>query len=612
MAELKFLKFPKSPILFLSIFILSTIPISSSLPLSTKGRWIIDDQTHHRTKLICVNWPSHVETMLAEGLHEQPLKKLVSILSELKYNCVRFTYATYMWTRFSSMTVSESLDSYNLTEAKSGIYKYNPCFLKKTLVQAYESVVVELGKKGIMVILDNHVSKPTWCCDEHDGNGFFGDKYFDPQEWLLGLTKVAHHFKDHPQVIGITTRNELRGPKSNPETWYKYILKGATSIHKTNPKVLIFASGISFATDLSFLKTKTLGTNFNNKLVYDAHWYSWGGSPKSDWEVEFLNDVCHTKTQHFINKTGFTPTLKVNPVPLFIGEFGLDQSLLSKADDHYLSCLLTFLTDFDLDWGLWAWQGSYYFRENQVGMEETFGIMDYHWNRVRNVQLQNRLEIIKRVNIGKVSNFEYLDWGLWAWQGSYYFRENQVGMEETFGIMEYHWNRVRNVQLQNKLEIIKRVNIDPASRYDKSYILFHPQSGTCIHTDTKKEIYTSTCNKVQHHFTYSAKSGNGNGSPIKLKGTNQCIQAIGEGKSPIISTNCTVKLSLWKLISSTRLHISTTDESGNHLCLQKESPYTSKIVTNKCILTHVDPQCDKDWQKDPTTQWFKLVRTNLK
>ncbi|WCJ26387.1 Cellulase (glycosyl hydrolase family 5) protein [Euphorbia peplus] len=544
---------PKFPILslFLSIFILSSsIQISSSLPLSTKGRWIIDEKTGHRVKLVCVNWPSHVETMLAEGLNEQPLKKLVSFLSELKYNCVRFTYATYMWTRFSSMKVSQSLDAYNLNAAKEGIAKYNPWLLGKTLVEAYESVVVELGNKGIMVILDNHVSKPTWCCNEHDGNGFFGDEYFDPLEWVVGLTKVAQNFKNKPQVIAISTRNELRGPKSNSENWYKYILKGATAIHKTNPKVLIFVSGLSFATDLSFLKTKPLPTNFNNKLVYDAHWYSWGAGSKTDWDVKFLNEVCHTKTKNFINKTGFTPTLKVNPVPLFLGEFGLDQSLLSKADDHYLSCLLSFVTDFDLDWGLWGLQGSYYFRENQIGMEETFGIMDYQWNRVRNVELQNRLEIIKRVNI------------------------------------------------------------DPASKFYKSYIIFHPQSGSCIHIGNKKEIFSSTCNKVPHHFMYSGKAGNG--SAIKLKGTKLCIQAIGEGKSPIISSNCTQNMSLWKLISSTRLHIATTDEQGNHLCLQKESPYTSKIVTNKCTLTHVDHECQKDWGKDPTTQWFKLVRTNLK
>jgi hypothetical protein len=82
-------------------------------------------------------------------------------------------------------------------------------------------VVRSLSESGLMVILDNHVSKPGWCCGKGDGNGFFEDKYFDPDAWLDGLTKMAGMFADEPNVVGMSIRNELRGKRQNTDDWYK-------------------------------------------------------------------------------------------------------------------------------------------------------------------------------------------------------------------------------------------------------------------------------------------------------------------------------------------------------------------------------------------------------
>lgn len=79
-----------------------------------------------------------------------------------------------------------------------------------------------LASNNIMVILDNQISKPGWCCSKCDDNGFFGDKYFDPDEWLRGLTMMATMFKNSTNVVGMSLRNELRGPKQNISLWYRY------------------------------------------------------------------------------------------------------------------------------------------------------------------------------------------------------------------------------------------------------------------------------------------------------------------------------------------------------------------------------------------------------
>lgn len=76
-------------------------------------------------------------------------------------------------------------------------------------------------RRGLMVVLDNHITTPGWCCSSNDGNGFFGDKDFDPGMWMEGLKKMAKMARRYTNVIGMSLRNELRGPKSNVDDWYK-------------------------------------------------------------------------------------------------------------------------------------------------------------------------------------------------------------------------------------------------------------------------------------------------------------------------------------------------------------------------------------------------------
>lgn len=89
------------------------------------------------------------------------------------------------------------------------------------MMWSWQVVVGSLAKYKVMIILDNHISKPGWCCSSYDGNGFFGDIYFDPKLWVIGLTKVATMFNGTSNVVGISLRNELRGPKQNVNDWYR-------------------------------------------------------------------------------------------------------------------------------------------------------------------------------------------------------------------------------------------------------------------------------------------------------------------------------------------------------------------------------------------------------
>ncbi|KAL5749990.1 hypothetical protein ACOSP7_024593 [Xanthoceras sorbifolium] len=411
------------------LLILSFGTLSYSLPLSTSKKWIIDSASGHRVKLTCVNWAAHLEPMVAEGLDRKPLRDIVAKVAEHHFNCVRLTWATFLFTRYAQRTVTESLDSLGLREAKDGIAKNNPVILNMTLIQAYETVVDELGAQGLMVVLDNHVSNPNWCCPYNDGNGFFGDADFHPREWLHGLITVGKRFKTKNQVVAMSIRNELRGSRQNEHDWYRYIGRGARMVHKANPDVLVIVSGLTWGTDLSFLRQKSLGLDLNNKLVYETHWYSFSGDQQI-WEVQPLNRVCAKSTQSLINNSGFLTSGR-NPVPLFLSEFGFDQRGQNRADNRFSSCFMAYAAEKDLDWGLWALQGSYYLREGHTRAEETFGILDINWDHLRNPKFLKRLRFMQRM-----------------------------------------------IQ-------------DPNSNLSTSYILYHPESGNCVGANGKNKIYTS-------------------------------------------------------------------------------------------------------------------------
>ncbi|KAI3468672.1 hypothetical protein Pfo_025335 [Paulownia fortunei] len=353
--------------IFLFLF-LQIAALCNSHPLSTSSRWIVDQATGKRVKLACVNWVSHLQPMIAEGLEKKPLNYIASQIAATGFNCVRFTWATFMFSRpdYYNLTVSESLGKNGLTAAKAGIAKNNPQILK-----------MKLGKNKLMVVLDNHVSQPNWCCGGTDGNGFFGDANFDPKEWLQGLTAVARTYKGNPAV------------------------KGANTIHRENPDFLVIISGLSYDTNLGFLKGKPLGVNLNNKLVYEAHWYTFG-IPADKWIAQ-TNNLCATVTKRARDNYLFLTTGN-NPFPLFLSEFGIDQRGVNEAENRYIGCLLAEVAEKDIDWALWTFQGSYIFRQEKVNLEEVFGVMDLNWDRPRNPPFLNRLQLIRQMNQELKSN----------------------------------------------------------------------------------------------------------------------------------------------------------------------------------------------------------------
>ncbi|XP_027337574.1 glycosyl hydrolase 5 family protein-like [Abrus precatorius] len=366
-----------------------TLQIVTSSPLHTTNRWIVDEGGK-RVKLACVNWVSHLDTMVAEGLSQQPLNVISKRIKTMGFNCVRLTWPIFLLTNdsLSSLTVRNSFKNLGLLQYIPGFQTNNPSIIDLPLIKAYQAVVKSLGDNDVMAILDNHVTKPGWCCGESDGNGFFGDQFFDPDLWIKGLTKMATTFKGVTNVVAMSLRNELRGPKQNVYDWYRYMPKGAEAVHGANPDVLVILSGLNFDTDLSFIGNKSVILSFNGKLVFELHWY--GFSDGQAWMSGNSNQVCGLVTGKVMRNAGFLLGLGW---PLFVSEFGIDMRAQNINDNRYLNCFMALAAQLDLDWALWTLVGSYYIRV--AGTIEYYGILNPNWNQVRNTGFLQRISSIQ-------------------------------------------------------------------------------------------------------------------------------------------------------------------------------------------------------------------------
>ncbi|XP_061346990.1 glycosyl hydrolase 5 family protein-like isoform X2 [Gastrolobium bilobum] len=382
----------KLTLLTVIVIVLLDVTVTvSGLPLYTNGRWIVNEDGK-RVKLACVNWVSHLDTLVAEGLSHQPLDVISKGIKSKGFNCVRLTWPLVLVTNdsISSLTVRQSFKNLGLVQYINGILANNPSIIDLPLIKAYQEVVKSLGDNEAMVVLDNHVTQPGWCCSNSDGNGFFEDQFFDPDLWIMGLTKMATIFNGVTNVVGMSLRNELRGPKQNLNDWYRYMQKGAEAVHAANPNVLVILSGLNFDTNLAFLGNQPVKLSFNGKLVFEVHWYSF--SDGEAWKSGNPNQVCGQVRGNMMTKSWF---LLDQGWPLFVSEFGVDLRGTNVNDNRYLNCFMAVAAELDFDWALWTLVGSYYIRQGVIGMIEYYGLLNSDWTQLRNITFLQRISAIQ-------------------------------------------------------------------------------------------------------------------------------------------------------------------------------------------------------------------------
>jgi endoglucanase len=153
-----------------------------NVPLFSSGRWILDSNDQ-RVKLRCINWPGHMETNIPEGLHRQTIDYIADWIATEGFNCARLTFSI-------DMTLSPTLgveDSFRAGARSAGVDEgrvmalydqalaLHPFMADASILDVFGAVENALWDRGVMTILDNHVSKAKWCCNLDDGNGWWKD-----------------------------------------------------------------------------------------------------------------------------------------------------------------------------------------------------------------------------------------------------------------------------------------------------------------------------------------------------------------------------------------------------------------------------------------------------
>jgi len=125
------------------VLLLISIVTVTALPLHTNGRWIVDE-SGKRVKLACVNWASHLDTSVAEGLNHQPLDVISKGIKSMGFDCVRLTWPLLLLTNdsFASITVRHSLHNIGLLQSISGIQANNPSIIDLPLIKAYQVLLM--------------------------------------------------------------------------------------------------------------------------------------------------------------------------------------------------------------------------------------------------------------------------------------------------------------------------------------------------------------------------------------------------------------------------------------------------------------------------------------
>uniref|UniRef100_A0A0E0KRY7 Glycoside hydrolase family 5 domain-containing protein n=1 Tax=Oryza punctata TaxID=4537 RepID=A0A0E0KRY7_ORYPU len=449
---------------------------------------------------------------------------------------IRLTWPTYLATNatLANLPLRTSLERLGMPESVAGVRVNNPGLLDVPLIDVFQEVVSALAKNNIMVILDNQMTTPGWCCSEKDGNGFFGDEYFGPEEWLKGLSAMATMFRNTKNVVGMSLRNELRGSKQNVSLWFRYMQLGAEVVHAANPGVLVILSGLDFDNTLNFLVPNQIQLSFTGKLVFEQHWY--GFSDGGNWGSQNQNDACGMVVDSVKKKGLF---LLQQGWPLFFSEFGFDMSGTHVADNRYLTCFLSVAAEMDLDWAIWALQGSYYIREGTLAYDESYGLLSWDWCTARNPSF------IKRINALQS-----------PFQGP-----GLPNSQEPYNVIFHPLSGLCVLVKYSEALELGPCDKSNAWNYTKGYELILKQTGQCLqakYVGENAKLGTS-CSKSSSKWKLLSNSGMHVSTELTKNGTRVCLDASPDGnittnqcKCLTVDPNCNPESQWFKIILSSK------------------------------------------------------------
>lgn len=357
-----------------------------ALPLRTQGRFIVDAKGA-RFKLASVNWyGAESSDHVVGGLHAAPLADLARRIREMGFNSVRLPWS------------NELVEQDPIVEAS--LLAKNPDLVGKRGLEILDAVIEALAKEGLVVVLDNHVSRAAWCCSDTDGNGLWYSDEYPESLWLKDWTTMVKRYKGQPAVVGAELRNELRSVGGvsatwggEPSTdWHAAAMRGGEAVLAANPDLLVVVGGLSYNTDFrgAYMHPPTLSRP--NRLVYAVHDYAWFHTSKDFASV----DAALGDAWGFLLTQG-----KPFTAPVWVSEFGTCNtaaSCVSSDTDNglWFQSFSRYLTNADIDWAYWALNGTQSTGEGRTyGDVESYGLLNTSYSAAALPELLTALKALQ-------------------------------------------------------------------------------------------------------------------------------------------------------------------------------------------------------------------------
>jgi hypothetical protein len=364
--------------------------------------------------------------MIPEGLEWASADEILDDIASVGFNYIRMGYAIEMIDQVYDrngkdvpleVALINALGYINGTKVTNEIIERNPGWTRQTTrFEIWSDIARIAATKGVFISPDVHSGKAQWCCSHSDGTSWFDDLHFNASHWRRGLAYVADWAKDHPNIVSMSLRNELRESWNVTDLYYNWdtlvgnMTAGADAIHDANPDILILWSGMQFSQDLSALTTgKNILTApcykctairdaqrrepvylnlddhpWADKIVWELHMYTMS----EDLDTGSCDIVKANFYRNGMNALGIDAPpgcnitndcpKAVRETPVIISEFGSAQDV-TLFNNTLQNCLKEYTIDNGVSWMMWSIAGSYRIRSGVQGFPDTWGMTNYNW-----------------------------------------------------------------------------------------------------------------------------------------------------------------------------------------------------------------------------------------
>jgi endoglucanase len=352
-------------------------------PLRAQGRDILDARDE-RLKLASVNWyGASDEQFIPGGLEVRHRSDIAKTIKRLGFNSVRLPYS-------DEMVVYNPIIAAELLEA-------NKDLIGSRALDIFTAVVTALTDEGIGVIVNNHITQATWCCGANPCDAAWSNNQFGglcrisqtEDQWIQNWVTIMTPLVNNSRVIGVDLRNEVRGLWGTM-TWDKW----ATAAEHAGNRLLgicddwlIIVGGISSSNDLSGARDRPVVLHVPDRVVYEAHVYSWSG-----WG-SLAGIYARRPYKSFVKsmQENWAYLLEDNIAPVWVGEFGCGHTP-NTGDLHYWINLMKYLKEVDADFGYWALNP----RKPHGNSEETYGLLKDDWETpILDYRMRDMLQLMR-------------------------------------------------------------------------------------------------------------------------------------------------------------------------------------------------------------------------